>query len=180
MAIRPKRVRILWLRIRAKQGVTCRERRVHSPLPSTLLVYFTIANISDINVTFFLFDAGDPYAHYNGREWETDMMHTACNNIGGCCCAMWLPCCFAYTLRERALGGEHEIYHITFIYISTRTKLVGSALPLWTPPYSNRFHRMNCLRSMASGPSFPCSFDASSLLSFLLTHFFARVYFLTR
>lgn len=134
MAIRPKRVRILWLRIRAKQGVTCRERRVHSPLPSTLLVYFTIANIRVINVTFFLFDAGDPYAHYNGREWETDMMHTACNNIGGCCCAMWLPCCFAYTLRERALGGEHEIYHITFIYISARTKLCGKcASPLDTP-----------------------------------------------
>lgn len=62
-------------------------------------------------------EKGDPYAHYQGREWETGMMHAGCNNLGGCCCAMFFPCCMAYTLRERAIGGDWSRYKCCQGYI---------------------------------------------------------------
>lgn len=54
----------------------------------------------------------DPHKSYEqyGKQWETDMMHSPCNNCKGFCCAAWFPCCFSMHLRTVALQGDMTKY----------------------------------------------------------------------
>eukprot|EP00038_Savillea_parva_P007174 m.168337 g.168337 ORF g.168337 m.168337 type:complete len:261 (-) comp12943_c0_seq1:248-1030(-) len=52
----------------------------------------------------------DKRAYDQGREWETGMADSLCNNPLGCCVAMIAPHCCACYLRDLAIQGDRTKY----------------------------------------------------------------------
>eukprot|EP00052_Salpingoeca_macrocollata_P030760 m.320842 g.320842 ORF g.320842 m.320842 type:complete len:264 (+) comp24605_c0_seq1:60-851(+) len=59
----------------------------------------------------------DPRKRFQGRQWETSMMHACCNHPLGCLIAIFCPPCYACHLRRKALQYDMSRYRCCQGYI---------------------------------------------------------------
>ncbi|EDQ84652.1 uncharacterized protein MONBRDRAFT_39192 [Monosiga brevicollis MX1] len=59
----------------------------------------------------------DPRIHLQARQWETSMMHSCCDNPGGCLLSMFCAPCMSFHLRRRALNYDMTRYKCCQGYI---------------------------------------------------------------